>query len=201
MIKLHFSIHFLLLFQVVNVNAQQTNNQSPHIFSIAYFGEALSHPGINFTYDRSLKTWQWKKVKKNGKEKIRNFNLSWSNNFAFYHHRRNHNGNILATGVTLSMTKKKGWYYQLGLFSGGNLRYFNEAVFKVNENNQVEKIKNANNLTFINGFKTSIGKKIKFKKSVTPYSIYFGSTIFWATPFGTSSINQSATELGIKYHL
>jgi len=199
--KLKIIIICLIFFGLVNLNAQELNSQSSHIFSAAYFGETFAHPGFSFSYNKSLKTWKKVKTKKSGKEKIRVFNLSWSNKYSFYHHDRNHNGNILATGLDFSYTKKKGWFYQFGLFTGSNLRYFNEDVFIVNENNQVEKISFANNLVFIYGLKTAFGKNIRFKKSPNLYSIYLGSNLFDSIPFGTSSTLSSAIELGIRYHL
>jgi hypothetical protein len=198
--RLPYFLYFLL-FGIVSLNAQESNKQPSHTFSFSYFGETITHPGVSFAYNKSLKNWRKVKVKKNGKEKLRAFNLSWSNKMAFYYHGRNHNGNILATGAALSMTRKKNWVFQFGLFSGGNLRYFNEDVFELDENKQVEKIKNASNLTFIYGIRTSISKGLQFKETISPYSIFLGSNIFWSTPFGTNSIFQNAIELGVKYRL
>lgn len=169
--------------------------------SLTYVGESYSHPGFALAYNQSFKTWYKRKIKKNGKEKIKIFDIGWDNRFTFYHHERNHSGFVGAMGVDFSITKKKGGFLSIGLLTGGLYKYFNEDVYTVTASNEVEKVKNAGNLTFIYGLKTAFGKRIKIKKEPSRYALFISSMIFYATPFGTNQILHSLFEAGIKYNI
>ncbi|GAB5551574.1 MAG: hypothetical protein Sapg2KO_11650 [Saprospiraceae bacterium] len=174
---------------------------SQHNLSLAYFGETFTHSGFSLTHNKYLKTWDKKKVTRRGKEKAKTIVLNWSSRYAFYHHKRNHSGNILSTGADLGLYRAKGSYLEFGLFLGSNLKFLNEDTYRVNGNGAVEKINNANNLTFVYGLRTSVGKYIRYQETDHPIALFLGSNIFFSTPFGTNTLLQSAIEAGVKYHL
>lgn len=180
-------------------------NQKPtattHSVSVGFLTEAITHPGIAVGHQMVFKKVRKEKTKKNGKVKIHDLEWSWDSKLGFYNHRRNHNGFLLNSGITLSRTNGKGNFFSGGLLLGTHLKKLNDDVYQINPDGSIDKIGFAGNLGMSLGFKTQIGKHFSYKNPNNNFSWFLSSTLLFTTQFSSPAVSHSLLELGILYHL
>ena len=133
-----FAIFTLIL--PVSLQAQEDLNNR---FSIAYFGEMISHPGLSVSHERDF--YEFAKAKKKEALKNKKRSLYLGTEIGFFHHKRAINAGF--TQVRLGFRKqgeqKSHWAIDMG---NGYFLGFIPNSFKV-ENGVVSKSRNVNHYT------------------------------------------------------
>jgi hypothetical protein len=168
-------------------------NTSPDYWSVGYFGEMVSHPGLKVAAHFNLKSTE--KIKKQ-KKIVKT--LEWSPAIYGFHHRRYQTGIILMPEITAKRINQKGNFWMVSI-GAGYLRTFVPNTFSLQENGNVEKVIAGQNQLALS---LSAGFGHRFQRpGLQQLSWHFQPQFIYALPGFPKGIGYFAINAGISYHL
>lgn len=167
-------------------------------FTVAYYGEMITHPGMKVGVDYRLKKWTKSKLKKGGNQTEITKRYLLSPSIGFYYHRRYQTGVFLIPEIKYQKTHAKGRYIEMGL-GAGYLRTIIPNTYTVDSNDGVDKTSAGYNYFATNLFFT-YGNKLRIGNSgVTGY--YIKPQLMYAIPNFPTGVGYFALETGLKFRI
>lgn len=190
-----YSLMLLLLGYTLFAAAQIS---SPEAISVSYMGEMITHPGIRLAVNYDLKSWDKKKVKKSGSEKMIRKSIDLSPSVGFFYHRRYQTGLFVLPEISFSRSADRKSHFSTGI-GLGYMRTFVPNTFEVLETGEVEKTI-AGHHYFLANYFLSFGRTVHLP-SGTSANIFIKPQFMIAMPNFPNGVGYFALELGIKKHL
>jgi len=154
-------------------------------FSIGYFGELLTHPGLQLGAEQTIL-------------ETRSVSLNLREEFFFYRHKRNHD--MLGVTITLPVKIPSNRRFSGELFGGCGylLKLTNsEAVYSYSEAGSIEKTSRIAMHRF--SLITGLGLNASIvQKERLALGLYLRPTVFWEYPYNNSFLLHGALGFGIN---
>ena len=191
---------FLLLFSLSLMATQVSWAQSikPQSYSVAYWGEMISHPGLKIEVNYILKNWDKRKQDKAGNEIIKDKMIVLSPSLGLYYHKRYQTGITPAISFSYLSVRdsKKTFGAGMGL---GYLRTWVPNTYKISESGDMEKVISSHNYA-MNTIFLSWGRNLK-QDGLIPSNIYVKPQFMLALPNFPNAVGYFMLEVGVKYQL
>ncbi len=167
-------------------------------FSVAYYGEMITHPGMKVGVNYRLKKWTKTKENKGGIQKQITKRYLLSPSIGFYYHKRYQTGVFLIPEIKYQRAHQKGRYIEMGL-GAGYLRTFIPNTYTVDDNGEVDNTSAGYNYFATNLFFT-FGHQLKVRNTgVTGY--YIKPQFMYALPNFSRGVGYFALELGLIFSI
>lgn len=167
---------------------------------LSYYGKAFVQPGYKIGLEYELWTKEKSRVRQNGTTIDKKHAFFIGEHLSNYYHRRNHSGLFLHTEIGYRGTRKKGFFYEVSTGVGYYHSFLMGDTYTVSDGGDVDRIPLAGNPGLGALFSVGIGKDCSFKSNL-PWGWHMRYVELLKYPFGTSYINYSVIEIGIKYYL
>jgi hypothetical protein len=179
----------IILFLCISTQSNAQIN-SPISFSISYFGETITHPGLKFSFNYGLKHW----AKDQNMESIY---LSLS--IGTFFHRRYQNSIFFIPEINFGKQYSNGSLVTTGIGFG----YLHATVPNTYELNpisgEVKKVK-ANHNYLLSSYSFSFGKGVMFNKEHSS-NVFIKPSFMYAFPNFPKGIGYLNLELGTTVNL
>jgi len=174
---------FTFLFLIIHSVYGQNENVIP--INISYFGETITHPGIEIGYENNF---------------FESFNFTVS--LGMYTHQRNHTGLFLNTGINWRHTFPIGYSMEFGVGAGYLHTWeIGGDTYVVDDNENVSIKQQYGHPHFMPSIKLGlIGWDFREKTDI-PLRINADIIIFGQLPFNSYIIPHAALKIGGTYYL
>ncbi|RYU96942.1 hypothetical protein [Emticicia agri] len=176
-----------------------TNAQilKPQSVSIAYIGEAITHPGMKIGLNYSFFKWDRQKNNK-GAEKIIDYSIDFKPCIGFYYHKSYQTGIFALPELSFTWKKQGGSFTAIGV-GVGYMRTIIPAVYELDNDTNIRKIKAGNNY-LVSNYYIAWGKDLS-KKHKIPLEIFIKPHLMVAKMKEQKGIGYFILELGLNYKL
>ncbi len=165
--KLVLKCTFLAVFIIPSINCFAIFRNPPKRFiTLGYFGEKITHPGLNLSFESEFK------FASESKKLV----PLWGTAIQTYWHPQNHIG--LRIAPCLELQKSVGTYWNLGIRgdAGFYYRFFSGDVYSVDQNGEVSKKQISGSSKFTYGLYINALKDTRFMNN--SFSIGFNIGVF-----------------------
>lgn len=187
-------VAFTLLLHLSLISNSQFLNPQP--FSISYYGEFITHPGLKIGLDYEIKHWEKNRTRKKKESLINQNSILLSPTIGFYSHRAYQTGLFILPEMCYNREKLNGNFFQAGI-GFGYMRTFLPDTYRLNELGEIEKIHAGYNYFVSTGFVT-FGRQIKAIKKLQ-LAVFTKPQVMYAAPNYLGGIFYFNLEIGLKF--
>lgn len=167
-------------------------------FSVSYYGEMITHPGLKINVDYPLKEWGKTKVPNKGASFPVTKGFFISPSIGLFYHRRYQTGLFFFPEIKYKRQNPKGRFFELGI-GAGYLRTFIPNTFEVNGNSEVNSTHAGSNYFATNYF-FAFGRDLRIKENL-PIGYFIKPQLVYVIPNFPNGTTYFILEIGIKYYL
>ncbi len=178
----------LFVFAVLFLQNLAFGQPSKPSFSIAFFGEGITHPGLKVGLAYDLTGWS------NPRKEVAK-TISLGSSVGFYFHRRYQTGVFVLPELAYNRQNVKGRSFSFG-FGLGYLRTFIPNTYEVDVSGEIAKITPGHNY-FLSNLFVAFGKKVRSGKGHLK-SYYVKPQLLYAIPNFPNGVGYFALEVGLK---
>lgn len=193
--KQQFATRIALL-TILAVVALQRNAQaqllSPQAFSVSYFGETITHPGLKINAHLSLHEWEKANKKMPSLKKVRSLYLSPG--VGFFSH-KNYQTSVTATAELNHLRRNKRNNFTVFSVGGGWMTSSIPNVYQLNAQGNVEKIKHRDQY-LVTTYGVAFGKNVTTLLK-TPLDVFVKPSLMHATPGAAGGAWYLIVEVGV----